>query len=909
MRKLLSSLLIVIVLVTACGGTAVEKTAQPTAAGQVQPQNTIPPTAVPAERTTIRFAVNDFEQPLYQDMITSFEAENPDLHIEFVSQNEVLELGPLGQMQVPEDAAQRLVAAADVVSMGISRDIVAQGLVYDLTPFIDSEPNFQPDDYYSDALAAYQWDGGTWALPTMLNYQLIFYNKDIFDQAGVPYPEIGWTWDDLLAKAQALTERQGDQVTRWGFVANGNAYRLIESQAGSLADYGTTPPTPRYDGSDVVAAVRRYTDLYLKDQAMPYFDPADAQEGAIVSNEGSLIDAGQVAMWADTDVLWWVRSQQHNVGVVPFPAVGNSPGLSPASASCLVLSAGTKQPQAAWRWLDYVGRQSLAAMTMGIRFLPARRSAAISAGFWNSLDEGFAAALRYATEHGYIAREPVAYSAFDDALNAILKGEKSVDDALADAQAQAETQLQEQALAQAGATPVPTFVVAQPENTPAAEGAMTITFVPGLGSLNLDPFRALADQFHQIHPDIVVDIKMADFLSGAPSLPAMAAGSDCFEWYPGFQDPTNREAILSLAPFADADATFSAADYLPQALKQFMWQGQLMGLPADVTAYVIEYNKDMFDAAGLDYPALDWTWDDFLSLAVELTKGEGDNKQYGFVAEYYELNDLLLLTERLGAKLIDENADPPAPSFDDPATVEAMRFYTGLTTEHGVKPVFITDLNKLLAQANTAMLEREGLINSGRAAMWTSSPTSAAIFGERTGLNVGAAPAPRRADGRSPGAMLTTSGYFISAQAQQRGAQNARACWQWITFLGSQPAAIQGLPANLAVAQSAEYRQKVGAEHADAYLASVGQSEKPSAFELFSDEEWLGGAIYWYGQAFGQIIDGKASVEDALAAAQKLADDYYACVVSADDYSQKAWQACVQKTDPTLPAFLFTAGQ
>jgi multiple sugar transport system substrate-binding protein len=914
MRKVLLGLLIVAMVLAACGAPTTEEAPSPagptepsTSAAVATPLPTAAPTRPPAatERTTVRFAVNDFEQPMYEDMIKAFEEENPDLHIELVSVNTVLGLGPLGQMEIPDDASQRLVAAADVVNMGVSRQEVAQGLVRDLTPFIQADPNFQPDDFYSDALAAYQWDGGTWVMPTMLSYQLVFFNKDLFDQAGVAYPEVGWTWDDLLAKAKALTVRDGDQVTSWGFVPNSPAYRLIESRAGALADYGTTPPTPRYDDPAVVDAVRWYTNLYLKEQVMPYFEPTDQEDTSVTSPEQGLVDSGQAAIWVAVDLMWWIYSLQSNIGVVPFPADAPGSGLTPVSVSGLVMSAGTRQPEAAWRWLDFASRQSLGTMAMGIRFLPARRSAAESGGFWEGLGEDLDSALRYATEHGYATREPVAYDAFDGAINAILKGEKTAEEAMADAQKDAEAQIQEEAVAQAGATPVPTFVVAPPEEeTPAAEGAVTIVFVPGLGSLNLEPFRDLATQFHEAHPDIVVNVKMADFLSGAPSLPAMAEGADCFEWYPSFQEAANREAILSLAPFVDADTAFNIGDYLPQALKQFTWQGQLMGLPADITPYVIEYNKDLFDAAGVDYPALDWTWDDFLALAVKLTQGEGDTKQYGFVAEYYELNDVLLLTERLGARLIDEGADPPALTYNDPATVEAMRWYTALTTDHNVKPVFITDLNKLLAMANTAMFEREGLITSGRAAMWTSSPTSAAVFGERTGLNVGAAPPPRRADGTSPGAMLTSSGYFISAQTENR-----QACWQWITFLNSQPAAVQGLPARLSVAQSDEYRQKVGAEHADAYLASVGESEQPSAFEIFNEEEWLGNAIYWYGQAFGQIVDGKASVEDALDAAQKLADDYRACVVAGGDFGQEAARACVKQTDPTLPDFLFAANQ
>ena len=50
-------------------------------------------------------------------------------------------------------------------------------------------------------------------------------------------------------------------------------------------------------------------------------------------------------------------------------------------------------------------------------------------------------------------------------------------------------------------------------------------------------------------------------------------------------------------------------------------------------------------------------------------------------------------------------------------------------------------------------------------------------------------------------------------------------------------------------------------------------------------------------------------MEEALDAAQQLADDYRACVIAGDDYSDAAAQACVRQVDPTLPAFLFPASE
>jgi ABC-type glycerol-3-phosphate transport system substrate-binding protein len=264
----------------------------------------------------------------------------------------------------------------------------------------------------------------------------------------------------------------------------------------------------------------------------------------------------------------------------------------------------------------------------------------------------------------------------------------------------------------------------------------------------------------------------------------------------------------------------------------------------------------------------------------------------------YELNDILVLSAGLGANLVDEDADPPAFTFNDPSTVEALRWYANLTTEHGVKPVLLADITKL-AGASSLTLEREAMINEGRAAMWTSTGATAGVYGDRSDLNLGAAPLPAEA-GTPGGSYSGASGYFISAETE-----NPQACWQWITYLSGQPGAVQGLPGRISVAESNAYRQQVGAERADVYLASIGDAEEATVSQLLAEEEWLGGAIYWLGQAYSQVIAGETSVEDALDAAQELADDYRACVITAGDFSQETWQTCAQEVDPTLPAFLF----
>jgi len=903
MKRILLAACVLVVLLPACSRRA-----------RGQPSPVPLPTVVPSravledERTTVRFAITDVEVPIYEDVIAAFEEENPDLDVQIVSVNEVLGLGALGSTQVPEDANQRLVAAADVVKTGISRQMVQQGLVRDLSPFLEADPNFQAADFFPGALENYQWEGGTWALPTAINFRLIFYNKDAFDEAGVPYPEAGWSWDDLLAKARAVTVRDGDGVTRWGFVCPAElAYRLVESRVGALASYSGEPPTPRFDETEVIEAVRWYADLHLREQVMPYFGPQQPSDTPALSHEEALIDKGQAAMWPDFALLWWYRKLQGDVGVAPFPQDTPDARTTPAWTASVAMSAGTTQPDAAWRWMVFLTRQAIEGVGQGAQQLPARGSAAEASGYWGRLDEELATALRYAWEHGYVAREPVAYNAFQEALHMVMREEKAVADALAEAQALAEAELLAELPGQAGATPAPTFVVAPAEKeTPIATQASKITFIPGLGSFNLEPYRRLAEQFHQEHPDIIVEVKMLDITGAggaAPDLASMAQSADCFQWYPGFQEPKNRQAILGLEPFLEADLAFNTDDFFPQLFEQFTYQGQIWGLPADVTPFVIEYNKDLFDAAGVGYPTLGWTWEDFLEAAMTLTTGEGEDKQYGFVAEVFESSDLLFMLERLGANLVNEEDDPPAFTFTDPSVIEALRWYASLSTEHGVKPIFITDLTKLVG-ASASYLEREGLINQGRAAMWTSSGTTAALFGPRSNLNIGVAPLPARADGTSRASLVTASGYFISATTE-----NHLACWQWITFLTGQAEAVQGFPARRSVAESEAYRQRVGADKADAYMASIMDVAEPSALQVISDEDWLGGALLWLYQAYGKVLDGKAGVEEALDEAQRLADDYRACVISGDDFSQAAWEACLKQTDPNLPSFLLSGSE
>lgn len=834
---------------------------------------------------TIRFAVYDWERPAYEDLIELYEKANPAQGVELVSREDVV-----------SDSTQwaELLRAVDVTEMWISSSMTRKGLVRDLTPFIAADSDFRPDDFYPSVLEGYQWEGGTWALPTMIDVYVICYDKGAFDSVGVDHPKPGWTWEGLAAKARALTLHEGNKVVRRGLAttSSSESMYLIKSRTGELIDTTSDPPTPRFDRAKVFKAVRWYTDLYLKEEAV-----AQVQSSERPLDYRTLYDGGLAAMWIHTFTGWHETDGWPEVGIVPFPVDDTNSRSTPLRTRALVMSAGTQHPNAAWRWMDFLSRQPINNLTRGPQYLPARRSVSETSSVWEALTEEEATVLSYALEHSYTTRRGPEYDAvrgtLHRALRAIQDGEKSVKEALAEAQEQATADIREYQDRLAQITPVPSFAVAGSTEEINCEDIVEITFTPGMDFHDLQRYRDLAERFHQTHPEISVGVELAP--SPDPrDLRSLAETVDCFLGYPSIQDSANRSGVLNLDPLSEADPTFITEDFYPPVWEPFTWRGQLWGLPAAVEPYVIEYNKDLFDIAGLDYPSLDWTTDEFLSLAKALTRGDGEGKQHGFVPQAYEGDVLPLILERLGGKVIDGSVTPPTLSFDDPATVGALNWYADLAVEHHVRPLFVTDLSAL-KDGSPPRMEREELIERGRTAMWTSSGRGSAMPGGRDGLNIGTVPFPVGPGG--VGSYRAPVGYFISAYAQAPGA-----CWEWIAFLTEQPEAAEGLPARRSVAESEAYRQQVGEERATAYRASVVGLKRP--FHLSSETGWLRGASYWLFQTYGQVLKDQASVEAALSDAQRKADDYRTCVMTRQAY-HKGWQMCLEEVDPTLPDFLF----
>ena len=112
----------------------------------------------------------------------------------------------------------------------------------------------------------------------------------------------------------------------------------------------------------------------------------------------------------------------------------------------------------------------------------------------------------------------------------------------------------------------------------------------------------------------------------------------------------------------------------------YTYDGHTYGIPDRSGAMILYYNRGLFEAKGIDAPTIDWTWDDFLSAAQELTEGED---QFGF-AGFGWWPQWFSLVEQNGGHII--NPETGAPEVNSDVAIEALQWIQDLEYKYKVIP-------------------------------------------------------------------------------------------------------------------------------------------------------------------------------------------------------------------------------
>jgi multiple sugar transport system substrate-binding protein len=281
-------------------------------------------------------------------IIAGFKKENPDLDVK-------VQTAPFADYFTLLQTDLSGGTGPDVFELNYENFVTyaSKGTLLDLGSQTSADKTWDAKVYYPRALSIFELDGKQYALPESFSTVLMFYNKDLFDAAKVDYPQANWTWNDAVAAAKKLTDKDKGV---WGLYSPIQFYEFFKKAAQGSCQFFNEKKTESLLNSPECVAVLDTMLSFTKEGVMP--TPADL--GGVKDDE--LFKSGKLAMWVngiwqfaamkDTSFKWDITLE---------------PGLKNKAhhffANGIAVNAKTQNAEAAYKWARYLTSSSAAAQT------------------------------------------------------------------------------------------------------------------------------------------------------------------------------------------------------------------------------------------------------------------------------------------------------------------------------------------------------------------------------------------------------------------------------------------------------------------------------------------------------------------------------------------------------------------
>jgi multiple sugar transport system substrate-binding protein len=247
-------------------------------------------------------------------------------------------------------------------------------------PYLQASEVFSAEDFFATSMTPFQWEGEQICLPQNVSSLVVYYNEDRFADAGLPLPAEGWTWDDMVRSARALTQDEdGDGTPEvYGLGVDPEIIRLapfVWSNGGTLVDDEAAPTRFDFDAA-AVTAMQRFLDLRSVEGVTPTDEEAESEdfESRFLNGRlGMLMESRRVVptLRTITSFRW---------DVAPVPVLGEPVSVLHADAYCMTADADAKD--ASWRFIEFaLGPEGQRIAAEAGRTVPSLRSIADSDAF------------------------------------------------------------------------------------------------------------------------------------------------------------------------------------------------------------------------------------------------------------------------------------------------------------------------------------------------------------------------------------------------------------------------------------------------------------------------------------------------------------------------------------------------
>ena len=244
--------------------------------------------------------------------------------------------------------------APDVIQLDASSAAVFinNDLVLDLTPLMQADRSFRLDNYFPNVADIARRGDRLYAVPLDFTPVVMYYNKRLFDAAGVPYPQSGWTWADFLATAKALTvtEPGKSAPTQYGLYFMNwmpGWVPWIWLNGGDVLSPDGRHAQGYFNGPRTHAAIQFLIDLIRKHRVAPSLSESAAAGVDLFRAERAAMNVAGHWMLLD------YRAAGLDIGVVALPSNTGKPETV-IYASGLAISRATKHRDLAWEYVKYM---------------------------------------------------------------------------------------------------------------------------------------------------------------------------------------------------------------------------------------------------------------------------------------------------------------------------------------------------------------------------------------------------------------------------------------------------------------------------------------------------------------------------------------------------------------------------
>jgi len=328
------------------------------------------------EKIVLRFM--RFSSPelnsVYDKIIADFEKEHPHIKIR---QETTIRQAQL-QTQMAGNCAPDVIYIANKTLA----DFGTRGTLVDLRPYIKRD-GYDTDDFYPQAFAEGSVPSGEiYGMPATGGPEVLYYNKALFDKAGLAYPDAGWTWEDFLKAAKTLTkDRNGDgRIDQFGTSTMASAWSVSLSWLwGAGADLMNDDLSKCVVNSPrSIAAMQFLVDLENR-----YKVAAGTSAIAEMGGSRDVFMYSRLGMfiylpWNCLNQFAACKDLKWDMALVPRGPQGRYPCYTGES---FTIWSGSKHREAAWEFVKFLCRKEASILFAERNWMPARKSIATSAHF------------------------------------------------------------------------------------------------------------------------------------------------------------------------------------------------------------------------------------------------------------------------------------------------------------------------------------------------------------------------------------------------------------------------------------------------------------------------------------------------------------------------------------------------